>query len=130
MFKVNLTETNWPREVCSAVSVAQTGVIAFKIPILMLMKTRARLVSIADIALDIRTNRRTSSPRFEQSTEWKRPHGPDRSSSNSFHTAIAVIEPASKESAKKSHWKIIHSVLFRVSGISLPWKQQDSRFRL
>ncbi len=45
MFSVNSIATNWPREVCSAVSVAQTGVIAFRIPVPIPLKIRAVLFS-------------------------------------------------------------------------------------
>lgn len=41
MFNVNSMETNAPRDVCEAVSVAQTGVMAFKMPVPMPLKTRA-----------------------------------------------------------------------------------------
>lgn len=46
MFSVNSMATNWPREVCSAVSVAQTGVMAFRIPVPMPLKTRALRFSL------------------------------------------------------------------------------------
>ena len=38
--------TNWPREVCSAVSVAQTGVMAFRIPVPIPLKIRAEHFSL------------------------------------------------------------------------------------
>ena len=49
MFSVNSMATNWPREVCSAVSVAQTGVIAFRIPVPIPLKIRAVLFSRLEV---------------------------------------------------------------------------------
>lgn len=61
MFKVNSIDTNCPREVWAAVSVAQTGVMAFKIPVPMPFNTRAlpfevsQYVTAFDTILEIAT---------------------------------------------------------------------------
>jgi hypothetical protein len=47
MFKVNSMDTNCPREVWAAVSVAQTGVMAFRIPVPMPFNTRAFQYSVS-----------------------------------------------------------------------------------
>ena len=53
MFSVNSMATNWPREVCSAVSVAQTGVMAFRIPVPMPLKIRAVHFSVLQTAIEV-----------------------------------------------------------------------------
>jgi hypothetical protein len=51
MFRVNSMAMNWPREVCSAVSVAQTGTMAFKMPVPKPLKTRAGICQLMYIAV-------------------------------------------------------------------------------
>lgn len=107
--------TNWPREVCSAVSVAQTGVIAFNMPVPMPLKIRAATFNYLQELLSglLRT---TDHPRIVLSRALKasadnRPSGGD---SNRIDAPKSITDVATKEGAKKSTWQVVHGNL-RVS---------------
>ena len=104
--------TNWPREVCSAVSVAQTGVIAFNMPVPIPLKIRAATFQLSANILSelLRTADHPGmilSRALKASTD-NRPSGRD---SNSVYASEFITDVTTEEGAKKSTWQVVHSDL-------------------
>lgn len=104
--------TNWPREVCSAVSVAQTGVIAFNMPVPIPLKIRAATFNCLQIWLSglLRTTDHPGivlSRALEAGTD-NRLSGGD---GDSVDAPVSITNVATEEGAKKSTWQVVHGNL-------------------
>jgi len=114
---VNSIATNWPREVCSAVSVAQTGVMAFRIPVPIPFKVRARAISEKLTLTVVWRKERTAEHPIRvlgRALKSCTDNGPHRSKSNSLDTSISVTEPSSEERSEQGARKIIDRDLLRL----------------
>lgn len=96
-------EMNWPREVCSAVSVAQTGTIAFRMPVPHPLMRRAVAYQhfIQPILLDIHT---AYHPVVVLSRALKgcSNNSPSGAKANGLDTSISITEGTANEAADES----------------------------
>lgn len=101
IFRVNSMATNCPRDLCSAVSVAQTGTMAFRIPVPQPFMRRARRGQLyrwctADPRTRVLTENHPCvilSRALQSSTE----DGPSSAERNGLNTAIPISKRASDE---------------------------------
>ena len=97
--------TSWPLDMCSAVSVAQTGVIAFKMPVHIPLKIRAAIFSCLRTP-SLVLSRTADHPGMVLSGALKasadnRPSGRD---SNSVYAPEFITNIATEKGAEKSSW--------------------------
>ena len=101
MLRVNSMATNCPRDLCSAVSVAQTGTMAFRIPVPQPLMRRAQRGQLyrwctANPRMRVLTENHPDvilSRALQTSTE----NGPSSAERNGLNTAIPISKRASDE---------------------------------
>ena len=112
MFSVNSMATNWPREVCSAVSVAQTGVMAFRIPVPMPLKIRAVHFSLLQGPNEV-PSRTANHPRRILCGALKASsnNGPSGRDGDRIDATKSVTDGAPNKGTKKCTGQVVHSNL-------------------
>lgn len=102
IFSVNSMATNCPRDLCSAVSVAQTGTIAFRIPVPHPLIRRALnhqlypFVKICGISLLTKDHPNMI---LSRSLKGSAKYGPSCTEGNGLDTAISVSKGTSHETS-------------------------------
>ena len=112
MFSVNSMATNWPLEVCSAVSVAQTGVMAFKIPVPMPLKIRAVRFSLWQTPIEVLSRTANHPRRILCGALQASPNdGPSGRDGDRIDATESVPNGAPDKGTEKCTGQVVHSDL-------------------